>query len=111
MPECGSDKFLIQYLLIIQSSKSYLIFQVKPAVCPLRNPENTTTITPFQSKASPRNGECEDSPDCAENGIVDIIGCDFTSWANDRCPMTCGTCGLATRVDDREKNEVNSSKL
>ena len=47
---------------------------------------------------------------CAENGIVDIIGCDFTPWAIERCPKTCGTCGLSIRSDEPENNEVYNLK-
>ena len=80
-------------------------FEVKPAVCPAKKP-STTSVDSTSSGASTRNAECEDSPDCAENGIVDIIGCDFTPWAIERCPKTCGTCGLSTRSDEPESNEV-----
>ena len=76
-------------------------------MCPAKkNPITTTTVSPIKGGASPRNGECVDSPDCEENGIVDIIGCDFTDWANDKCPKTCGTCGLSTRSDDSEEDQV-----
>ena len=36
--------------------------------------------------------ECVDSEDCKELGIVDEDSCEFASWANDRCPVTCGKC-------------------
>ena len=51
----------------------------------------------------PRNAECEDASDCQENGIVDDISCDFAPWAIDKCPKTCGTCGLKVRSDDDEE--------
>ena len=75
------------------------ILKVEPPVCTTKS---TTIATPLGG-AVPRNAECEDASDCQENGIVDDISCDFAPWAIDKCPKTCGTCGLKVRSDDDEE--------
>ena len=36
--------------------------------------------------------QCVDREDCKKLGIIDDTSCEFTPWAKDRCPVTCGTC-------------------
>ena len=71
-------------------------------ICP------TKVTTSAAGGAVPRftqKAKCEDSSDCEENGIVDEISCDFTPWAFDRCPATCGACQaeqVETRIDEED---------
>ena len=48
-------------------------------------------IDNFATKAE-ENDDCSDKKDCAELGIIDLNSCEFAPWANERCPLTCGTC-------------------
>ena len=60
---------------------------------------------------------CVDNSDCQELGIVDETACEFTPWAKDRCPLTCGNCkqdmdddsNNAYSDDEDEDNEYDNS--